>query len=512
MKTISSLRRSLIRLSFTFFLGASLIVQNSSAQAEVKAPQRPEKIITPAERDELFKSVDEILRWVSRNTGLPIRHEIKRRLSTRDEVQKYVEERMAEDEDQKRLERSELVLKKFGLLPRDFKLREFMIALLKEQVAGFYDSRTKTVHLLDWIEAGSQKPVLAHELTHALQDQSVDLDGWMKESRKRARKSADRETAETELDEMISARAAMLEGQGMAVLVDYMLEPQGRSLKDSPLVAEAMKASMTTGQGSAVLDSAPLLLRESLVFPYRDGLGFVQALLENGGSQQAYVDALQQPPRNTRDILSPESYLLKQAIPEMKIPALEKALGKNYKKYDVGSIGQFDIVLFSKQFSTQADAKELSSAWRGGFYYSASKNASAKKSPLTTGDIGVVYLSRWSSPEMARRFANLYARSFKIKYTSARPDPGRLNAGKDSAHPDGGPENYSLWDSEEGPLTVEVIGDRLLVMEGFDAETAARLRAATLNPSRTVVATTRTANLTLKPVVPIFALRLLLRP
>ncbi len=76
------------------------------------------------------------------------------------------------------MERAEIVLKKFGLLDRDFHLRPFLLSLLTEQIAGFYDNKTKTVNLLDWIEPDEQKPVLAHELTHALQDQKVDLTKW----------------------------------------------------------------------------------------------------------------------------------------------------------------------------------------------------------------------------------------------------------------------------------------------------------------------------------------------
>ena len=54
------------------------------------------------------------------------------------------------------------------------------MVLLKEQVAGYYDPKTKTVNLLDWLGADQQKPVLAHELTHALQDQSFNLEKYMK--------------------------------------------------------------------------------------------------------------------------------------------------------------------------------------------------------------------------------------------------------------------------------------------------------------------------------------------
>src|SRR5207249_9382328 len=100
----------------------------------------------------------------------------------REEVEAFVSQHITEDEDAKRLRRSELVLKKFGLLPREFDLGKFLVALLKEQVAGYYDPKTKTVKLLDWVGAEQQKPVLAHELTHALQDQSFNLEKFMKPS------------------------------------------------------------------------------------------------------------------------------------------------------------------------------------------------------------------------------------------------------------------------------------------------------------------------------------------
>ena len=134
--------------------------------------------ITSQQAKELFNSVDVILKFASDDSKLPIRHEVKRRLTTRESVEKYLVDKMNDDKDAKRMERSEIVLKKFGLLDRDFQLRPFLLQLLKEQIEGYYDSKTKTVNLLDWAAPETQKPVLAHELTHALQDQHVDLDKW----------------------------------------------------------------------------------------------------------------------------------------------------------------------------------------------------------------------------------------------------------------------------------------------------------------------------------------------
>src|SRR5437016_10084208 len=151
-------------------------------QGEEPQPPRSETKISQAEAEELFRSVDEILKFTSQDSALPIRKQVKRRLTSRDEVTAYLEKHMAEDEDAQRLKRSESVLKKFGLLPRDFDLGKFLVALLREQVAGYYDPKTKTVNLLDWVDVEQQRPVLAHELTHALQDQSFNLEKFMKPS------------------------------------------------------------------------------------------------------------------------------------------------------------------------------------------------------------------------------------------------------------------------------------------------------------------------------------------
>ena len=138
--------------------------QGVSAQKPgTAASEETEKKITPQEAQELFRSVDEILKFVSKDTTLPVRETVKRNLVNRNEVVAFIRKHMEEDEDSQRLRRSELVLKKFGLLPRNFDLQTFLIALLREQVAGYYDPKTKSVNLLDWIEPEQQKPVLAHE-------------------------------------------------------------------------------------------------------------------------------------------------------------------------------------------------------------------------------------------------------------------------------------------------------------------------------------------------------------
>src|SRR5204862_5045631 len=90
-----------------------------------EAPKEKDEVkITPRQAEELFHSVDEILAFDSKQTGLPIKREVKRKLTSRDEVVAFLTKHL-NDEDTKRLRRSELVLKKFGLLPREFNLETF---------------------------------------------------------------------------------------------------------------------------------------------------------------------------------------------------------------------------------------------------------------------------------------------------------------------------------------------------------------------------------------------------
>ena len=115
--------------------------------------------LTKAQEKQLLADADEIFQFVSKDTGLPIQKSVKKVFITRDKVNAELK-------------------KKFGLLDKDFNLRPFLLSLLTEQIAGFYDNKTKTMNLLDWVPIDQQKPVMAHELTHALQDQKVGLTKW----------------------------------------------------------------------------------------------------------------------------------------------------------------------------------------------------------------------------------------------------------------------------------------------------------------------------------------------
>ena len=252
---------------------------------------KTENRITPEQAKELFALVDQLIQFSSQETALPIKSSVKRTLTTRAAVESYLNEKFQEDEGAKKLQRGEIVLKKFGLLDRDFDLKPFLLALLKEQIEAYYDSKTKTVNLLDWVSVEEQKPVLAHELTHALQDQHVDLEKWGDQTPSEVSTNYRDDVDHLSKDEVDTAREAVAEGQATAVMMDNILKPMGKSLIKDPEVVDFIKNQMNGGENSPVLARAPLLLSESLLFPYREGLSFVQDVWMDQGQKAAFVGA-----------------------------------------------------------------------------------------------------------------------------------------------------------------------------------------------------------------------------
>ena len=438
-------------------------------------PQTANKRITKAQAKELFRSVDEILKFDSEDTRLPIVHPVKRKLTTRDAVNKYILKKFADDESSKRLQRSEIVLKKFGLLDRDFHLGPFLVSLLTEQIAGFYDNKTKTVNLLDWIPVEEQKPVMAHELTHALQDQHVDLDKWDQQGAKGIAKNAEEDNQHIATDEEDDTRDAVLEGQAMLVFADYSLKPYGKTVRTAPDMVQRLKDGMSDQGDSPVMARAPLLLQQSLMFPYREGLSFEQALLINRGAERAFAGTLDRPPSSSYEIMNPQAYLAHQPIPVLRLPDIHPLIDKDYEPYDVGVMGALDVRILTQLFGGDEASSALTPAWDGGIYYAAQrKSATTDAEKDSTASLALMYFSRWKNADSARTFARVYADELPRKYSNLKRRKSDEKAvGVDSASD----VEEQLYTTNEGDVAIILSGRSVFISEGFDLALARQLQA-----------------------------------
>jgi hypothetical protein len=426
-------------------------------------PVEKDHQITPAEAKELFRSVDEILHFASKDTGLPIKKKVKRTIVSRPQVEKYVSDKFKDDADRIRFERSELVEKKFGLLPRTFDLHSFLIKLLTEQVAGYYDEKTRTMNLLDWNEPEMQRPVMAHELTHALQDQSFNLEKMSKHDEEVEKHGLDDLDELVRNDEDSTCRSAVLEGQAMIVLLDYVLAPQGGSVEKTPQVVDLMQASMDKSRGSPVFDSAPLLLQEELAFPYRQGMQFIRDLLVTGGKQLAYTGVLGRMPETTREIIEPKEYLAGHRVPPLLLPDLG-FLKKDYEPYDAGAVGQLDVSLLLRIYADETLDKRLSPEWRGGSYYAAGRKGAKPPDRNSSAHIGLFYVSKWATEAAAQEFAKAYAAALPKRYESLRHVADKGNTP--------GLDHYT---SSDGPIFIQQTGNAVVAVESFDEADAGKL-------------------------------------
>jgi hypothetical protein len=449
-----------------------LLAQQKGAQAPQQgrpAQGKTEGKITPEQAKELFASVDQILSFASKDSDLAIRQTVKRRLTNRPEVEHYVLSKMKDDKDAQRLQSSEIVLKKFGLLDRDFHLQPFIVSLLTEQIAGYYDSKSKTVNMLDWIAPDEQKPVLAHELTHALQDQHVDLEKWGDQSKQSIAKNVEEDNDHLRTDEADTAREAVAEGQAMVVFLDWGLAPKGQSLAKLPDIAAQLDELGGDDSDSPVMKRAPLLLKESLLFPYREGLNFEQVVLKDEGAKEAFAGALDRPPGTSYEVMHPRAWERRVQPTLLVMPDIHPLIDAEYAPYDIGVMGALDVKILAELFAGKDDAKLLTPEWDGGVYYAAqSRAATTPEAKASTKSVALLYLSQWKSEEAAAKFAAIYAANLTHKYMQAHLQPG------DESETSG----ESVFTTEEGPVVIATSGRGVFISESFPLPLARKLELA----------------------------------
>lgn len=425
--------------------------------------------MTDADTKKLFDSVDKIFAFASEDSGMPKHATVKRRMVSKADVEKYASGRMAKEEYTKHFQVAELTMKKLGFLPRDFNLREFLVKATGQQIAGYYDDETKSISLLNWVPADRQQPILAHELTHALQDQNYDLAKWMRSSPKP--ESSTKKQGEEENDDGAIARKAVVEGQAMVVYVDYILAPVGRNLTDTPgLIYSMEEPAVKAVQDSQMLHDAPMILREAGSLPYNEGLIFEGELLQKGGKKMAFGGAFARPPLNSHEILQPDAYISAEKLPATTVPDLKQLIGEDYEVFDTGGIGQLDVRAYLKQYGERRNAEEVSSAWQGGAYAAYRRKKPGADAAPSTSDLATIYVSRWKTSQAAARFARFYVSAIPIRYTSAKAaDPIVCSANNC-------PVASAQFVTEEGPVVVEQWADNTVVVsESFDKALAVKI-------------------------------------
>ena len=372
------------------------------------------------------EATEEVLRETSTLRQLKVLRNVESGAQSRPEIERMLIANLNESSSPEELRISEVVLKKFGLAPADFHLRALIINVLTEQIAGYYSPKTQTFYLADWVNLDGLKPVIAHELTHALQDQHFNLrrfENWPKHD------------SDAEL-----AAQALVEGDATVLMMQYVAQSPARAL--------ALFKSM--GQSSTVqLDKAPRSLRETLMFPYEMGMIWASRVHARGGWRmisQAYTDL----PRSTEQVMHPEKYFMREEpVKNIAWQDASGLLGKGWRVTDHDVNGEWGYYLLLDEFlKAKADSLKAAAGWGGDRYV-------LYEGP-NRGDALIVQYTQWDTETDAQEFFDAYAKRTARRY-SQDITPGAAGRGATTL----------AWTTAEGGVRIERRGLRVLIAEGL---------------------------------------------
>ena len=367
-----------------------------------------------------------VLKETSELRELAILKAVKSGAQSRADIERMIIKNLDADTTPEEMRAGEVLLKAFGLAPRDFAYRSFLIKLLTEQVAGYYDPKAQQFYLADWIDLEGQKPVMAHELTHALQDQHFNL----KRFEKWPKGDSDAELA----------AHALIEGDATLAMTLYMAR--------NPLIALAFIRSLGSQQiDSEVFKQAPRALRESLLFPYEQGSAWATQVYRRGGWElvsQAYAKL----PQSTEQILHAEKYFSYEAPQKLTLPEFKTVLGPTWRRSDTDVNGEWGYFLILDEFIEDvAESKKASAGWGGDRFvmYETGK----------PGQVFIAQLTAWDSPQDAREFFDAYAKRTTNRYMDAKETQWMTQGGE-----------RIDWQTPNGGVMMELRGARVAIFEG----------------------------------------------
>jgi hypothetical protein len=354
---------------------------------------------TPSEK--LLAVADEILPVVARLRGLTPKGPIQKGIKSRVEISEFINQEVNDHYEKGDLKSEGILLQKLGLIPPELDYVSFMLKLLTEQIGGYYDPEKKAFFIAGWLAPEEQKPAMAHELTHALQDQYFDLAGLLQRDRK------------LHNDDTTLAHQAITEGDATAVMLDYILEPAGRTFAQVPDLVLIMHTQLELMNSQfQVLKSAPDYIKESLVFPYSYGTAFLQKVRAHNEPWSAVDKIYADLPSSTEQIMHPEKYLNQRDNPKpVAVEDPAPRLGKGWKIAYRNVLGEFSLYLLLKLHLPDDLAKSAAAGWGGDQVILVEEDG---------GKHGLVIAeSTWDDQESADRFYGALSTWLQKRYPQA---------------------------------------------------------------------------------------------
>ncbi len=388
--------------------------------------------------------------------GLTPREPVERHFLTPEQYREQVVQDLNDPDSLKEIENSRKLMVALGLLAPDADLYALELQFRSSIVLGQYDPDTKELDVVTGADENSPsaRVTLAHEFTHALQDQYYDI-----------RRLMPKHSDNSDRDLAVSA---LLEGDALITQELYALQALTPEERSEEQREEA-------DQGNSVdFDSLPLVMVEETYFPYTEGPRFIAAVIGRDTLRQAIdtgkgygpaVDRIfDNPPQSTAQILHPEKYLAGIAPIAVELPDLAAALGQGWQQLEKDVLGEIDHRILIQQFLGRDRGVQAAAGWAGDAY-----------ALLGNGDqSAVVVSSRWDSPAAAQAWLAAYADAVQARYGS------RLQVVEQ--RPDG-----VLWQTPDGAQAVDVSGTSTNIIIAPSQEAVRSLERTLLGAPPTVL-------------------------
>jgi len=331
-------------------LGCILLAAAGVWSQQQKDPAPPST--SASSRAEFLEAADSVLADMSKLLSLPVLEPLKKSIRSRAEIRDYLVSNMKKDKDDAKQYADQRALEAFGLIPKDYPLEQKLLSLLTEQIAWLYDPKGREFFIADWTSAADERVIMAHELTHALQDQHFHIQKW--------------EDAAKSNDDALLARDAVLEGSATVAMIDYLLRDTGKSSRDIPNLDPSLLLGDVSD--SPELSSAPLVIQDEMLFPYLAGATFSQHVLRAWGGWPGLHKLFENPPASTQQVLHPDLYLQGVIPKAVNLGPALKAVPHGWKKLDENVVGEMFWHVVFKQYLGVERADALAPLWAGDRY------------------------------------------------------------------------------------------------------------------------------------------------
>jgi len=360
---------------------------------------------------------------------------------SRADNRRFIEQEINRRYSQDQLEAERKSMVAWGVLPADYDLQRLFLDLLEEQVSAYYDPLGKVMVVGDWLPRAEQRAALVHELVHALQDRELPIDAFI--------------SPEPGHGDRLLTRQALVEGEAVALTFDLMLKAQATDISRLPDLTMT-QGLITTSAGGPVIDKAPKFVRDLLLFPYVEGLGFIYQFRKRqpwAAMSAIYSD----PPRSTTQILHPEKYFDRREDPvAVAIPDLSRLLPGSQLVSD-DDLGEFSLGAVLALHLGDTEGPRAATGWRGDRYRIWEDAA---------GRFTIAYRVIVASPQMAAALADQLRASVERRHPEL--------AGKASGRTGG----LVTWAEGGRAFAVERRGASVVLLEQFPLQALDRARDA----------------------------------